>query len=467
MGLIETDYLVIGAGTAGMAFADALHASSDADIVLVDRRHRPGGHWLDAYPFVRLHQPSAFYGVNSRVLGGDRIDESGPNTGFYQRATASEICDYFFQVLESLEASGRVRFFPMSDYVGDWSGGHTFTSRLTGEATQVRVRRRIVDATYLETSIPKTHVRPFRVETGVTCIPINDLVGLDGPASGYTVIGAGKTAMDACNWLLDNGVGSETIRWIRPRDPWLLDRAYTQPLEQVSWLMDGVALSMEAVALADDMGDLFRRLEASGQLVRLDHDVEPTMYRCATISTPELEALRRIEHVVRLGRVLAIGSNRIVLERGEIPTDARQVHVDCTAEGLATPPDRPMFEPHQITVQAMRTCQPSFNSALVGFIESLSIDDEGKNRLCPPNRYPSSANDWLRGFSGGGRAQARWATTPDVARWMEGSRLNGARGMAEHASEPRMKAAIDRYLESADPARTNAARLLTAMERDE
>jgi 2-polyprenyl-6-methoxyphenol hydroxylase-like FAD-dependent oxidoreductase len=40
---IETDYLVLGAGAAGLAFADALIADSDADVVLVDRRHRPTG----------------------------------------------------------------------------------------------------------------------------------------------------------------------------------------------------------------------------------------------------------------------------------------------------------------------------------------------------------------------------------------------------------------------------------------
>src|SRR5450755_1991205 len=117
---IETDYLVVGAGATGMAFADALVAESDADVVLVDRRHRPGGHWNDAYPFVRLHQPSAFYGVNSRTLGTDAIDEAGPNAGMYHRATSAEICDYFGRVLtETLLPSGRVRFFGMSDYVGD------------------------------------------------------------------------------------------------------------------------------------------------------------------------------------------------------------------------------------------------------------------------------------------------------------------------------------------------------------
>ena len=51
-------------------------------------------------PFVRLHQPSAFYGVASRVLGTDSIDETGPNAGFYERATAAEICDYFDKVLD-------------------------------------------------------------------------------------------------------------------------------------------------------------------------------------------------------------------------------------------------------------------------------------------------------------------------------------------------------------------------------
>ena len=65
----ETDYLVVGAGAAGMAFTDALLEHSDATVTIVDRRHAPGGHWIDAYPYVRLHQPSAFYGVGSVPLG--------------------------------------------------------------------------------------------------------------------------------------------------------------------------------------------------------------------------------------------------------------------------------------------------------------------------------------------------------------------------------------------------------------
>jgi cation diffusion facilitator CzcD-associated flavoprotein CzcO len=120
MQVIETDYLIVGAGTAGMAFADSLIAERDVDVVMVERRHCPGGHWNDAYPFVRIHHASACYGVKSRMLGTDSIDQSGPNAGFYERASGVEICAYFQHVLDDvLLPSGRFRFFGMCDYVGD------------------------------------------------------------------------------------------------------------------------------------------------------------------------------------------------------------------------------------------------------------------------------------------------------------------------------------------------------------
>ena len=55
---LDTDYLVVGAGAMGMAFTDALIDHADVHVTLVDRRSTAGGHWLDAYPFVQLHQAS-------------------------------------------------------------------------------------------------------------------------------------------------------------------------------------------------------------------------------------------------------------------------------------------------------------------------------------------------------------------------------------------------------------------------
>src|SRR6185295_12318332 len=97
--VLEADYLVVGAGAAGMAFTDALIDHADVRVVLVDRRHGVGGHWLDAYPFVRLHQASSFYGVASTLLGGGRIQRSGPEAGLQERASQAEICLYYARML--------------------------------------------------------------------------------------------------------------------------------------------------------------------------------------------------------------------------------------------------------------------------------------------------------------------------------------------------------------------------------
>jgi cation diffusion facilitator CzcD-associated flavoprotein CzcO len=113
---IEADYLVVGGGASGMAFTDALIHASDAQVAIVDRRHAPGGHWHDAYPFVRLHQPSQLYGVNSLQLGNEEIDRGGLNAGLYELAGGPEICAYFDRVLrDKLLPSGQVRYFPMCE----------------------------------------------------------------------------------------------------------------------------------------------------------------------------------------------------------------------------------------------------------------------------------------------------------------------------------------------------------------
>lgn len=461
---IETDYLVVGAGATGTAFTDALITDSDGlEVVMVDRRYHPGGHWNDAYPFVRLHQPAAFYGVNSRVLANDAIEPSGPNAGMYEQSNASEICDYFDRVLhETLLRSGRVRFHGMSDYTGESDGRHRIVSRLTGETTDVTVRRRLVDATYQETAIPKTHERNFRVDAAARCIPVNDLVTIAEPPAGYVLLGSGKTAMDAGSWLLRRSVPADAITWIRPRDAWLLNRAFAQPLDQVASLVDGTSRDLEACANAATVDDVFVQLEACGRLLRLDPDVWPTMYRCATVSEAELEELRRIENVARLGRVIQIGADEIALERGVIATSPNHIHVDCTAGGLRTSPARPIFEPGRITLQQIRTCQPTFNAALIAYVEATRASDDEKNTLCPPNPYPDTSIDMLRGILVQQRATNLWNSTPDIAEWLARSRLNAVRGMQDRMGDPRMQEAMQRYLGSLDPAMKNLERLLSS-----
>lgn len=428
-----------------MAFADSLVTHSDADVVVVDRRHRPGGHWNDAYPFVRLHAPSAYYGVNSLALGNDAIDRHGPNAGLYERASGVAICDYFTRVLdERLIPSGRVRFLGMHDYQADGSGRHQLVSRLTGATIDVTVNRKVVDATYLQTDVPATHTPSFQVDPGIRIIPINGLVGQSAPGSGYTVIGGGKTGMDACAWLLDNHVNPDHIRWIIPRDAWLFDRVQFQPLDLVSLTVDGLSRDFEALARATSVDDLFRRLEQSGRLLRIDPEVMPTMFHCATVDSRELAQLRRIRNVVRLGRVRRIGQERVDLDGGYIPNDAGQVYVDCSASGLRRTTARPIFEPDKITLQMVRSCQPAFNAALIAYVEATREDVAKKNALCPVNPYPDTVLDWLRLNAVNAAASQAWSTEPDLQEWVNNSRLNALKGAQDHSDEALMLEAGER-----------------------
>ncbi|MFY9711896.1 MAG: NAD(P)-binding protein, partial [Microbacterium sp.] len=117
---LDVDYLVVGAGAAGMAFTDALIDHADVRVALIDRREAPGGHWLDAYPFVRLHQASMFYGVASTLLGDGRLQVEGPEAGLQERADRDQICTYYASVLaDRMLVSGKVEFFGGSAYLGD------------------------------------------------------------------------------------------------------------------------------------------------------------------------------------------------------------------------------------------------------------------------------------------------------------------------------------------------------------
>jgi hypothetical protein len=454
---LEADYLVVGCGAAGMAFADSLIADSDADVIMVDRRHAPGGHWNDAYPFVRLHQPSAYYGVNSLRLGDDAIDRDGLNEGLYEQASAPEICAYYDRVMQKhLLASGRVRYFPMCDYVGE----HRFVSRVSGDRYEVRVRKTLVDATYLEPSVPASCAPPFTVEAGARAVAVNELARLSAPADGYVIVGAGKTAIDACLWLLQSGVAPRDIRWIKPREAWLLNRAFSQCGELVGSLIEGISLLMEAAAHARSIEDLFDRLNANEQLLRVDDRVAPTMYRGPTVSVRELDLLRRIEDVVRLGRVRRVEPNAIVLDQGTIPTSPDRLHVHCAAIGLNPAPSVPIFAADRITLQPVRTGLIPFNAALVGFVEATGRDLAEKNRLCPPNRLPNVPLDWVRGTVIGMNADYLWSREPDIAAWLERARLNPSRGLRQRSDEPRVRQAMKRFADNVRPGLARLTELL-------
>ena len=221
---------------------------ADVKVTVVDRRGAPGGHWVDAYPFVRLHTPSAYYGVSSLALGEDRIDDVGENAGSYERATGGEVQDYFAAVAARLAQTRRVRILTGHEHLGQGSDCEHVRGLDSGALHDVRVRRKVVDGRYLEASVPATHTPPFAIASGARFASVNDLPAAARSTQAFTVLGAGKTAVDACTWLLDNDVEPDRIRWVRPREMWFHDRAQFQPLEQVGGIIHGISLDAEAGA---------------------------------------------------------------------------------------------------------------------------------------------------------------------------------------------------------------------------
>lgn len=439
--MIETDYLVIGSGAAGMAITDALLTHTDATVTMIDRRHAPGGHWVDAYPYVRLHQPSAFYGVDSTPMKQDAIDNTGLNAGYYELANADDIRSYFGRVMQHrFLASGRVRYFPNCDHLGE----QRFGSRLTGAAWNVRVKRKTIDTTYLEGNIPATSPPPFEVADGVRCVPAGAIVRLDERPDDFVVIGAGKTALDTCVWLLEQGVAPDAICWVKSREGWWLNRKFYQPHTLLPDFYRGVAIQLEAMAQATSIRDLYTRLETQRFFLRVDTDVEPSMCRGAVISESELDLLRRIKNVVRLGHVRKIGHDTITLEHGQVPTNARTLHIHCAARGLPRPPLRPIFESDRISVQPFAWGFACYQFAMLGAAEALLDNDEEKNRLFPPIAYWDSNEDYLTAFLANMVNQRACAAHPALAGWAKASRLNPLGEIGRHSDHPSVIEARER-----------------------
>lgn len=460
---LEADYLVIGTGAVGMAFVDTLLDESEASVIMVDNHHLPGGHWNDAYPYVRLHQPSHFYGVTSKPLGSGAIDEAGSNAGYYELASGAEVQAYFEQVMrQRFLPSGRVQYFPMSEYDGD----SKFHNMMSGEEFTVQVNKRVVDSTYFKTSVPSRHVRAYSVNDEAKCIAPNELPTLAAQFDHFCILGAGKTAMDAGVWLLDHGTEADRVSWVCPRQSWLINRAVTQgSLEFFKESIGGFADQMEAVAQATSVDDLFDRLEACGFMLRIDKSKRPTMFHFATSSKGEVAQLQRIQNVIEHGRVQEINHDGLTMQNGsQISMAENTLYIDCTASAVdfSSTKTRPVFEPNLITIQGVRIPNPCLSGAVTAYIEANYDSDEERNRLCQPVSLPDDQISWLKTTLGNMMNQGSWANEPELNRWVQNNRLDGFAGVIRRAdlSIPENAAIMEKLGGNVMPAIVNLQKLI-------
>jgi hypothetical protein len=248
-----------------------------------------------------------------------------------------------------------------------------------------------------------------------------------------------------------------------PRDAWLLDRAKLQPNHEFFLTTFGsIARQLESVVAAQSVSDLFHRLSASGDLLRIDESITPTMYCCATVTQRELQQLRRIENIVRLGRVKSIDSERIVLTEGSLPLPAQSLIVDCSASAIPRRKAIPIWNGKHITLQMVRRCQPAFSAAFIAHVEASFADDVEKNFLCAPVPPPNRDIDWLIMAVTDMTNSRKWGQHDSLKTWLASSRLNSFYSTIQSLkpTDTEQIAVVQRFQQAGKPAFDRLQQLL-------
>ena len=456
----EADYLVIGSGATGMAFVDTLLDETDATVIMIDDRAVPGGHWNEAYPYVRLHQPASTYGVNSKDLGARRIDTKGTNAGFEELSSGVEITRYYHALMEEkFIPSGRVMFLPLTRYTEKGK----LVSRLTGETHDFKVLKKTVFANYVTTAIPALSKRKFDVAKDVTCIIPNDLPHHAPDHKNYCVICAGKTGTDSVNWLLERGVKTERISWVISRDAWFLNRESFQVEDRFyDSTIGGQSKSIEIYATSKSVREIEERMEAEKLWMRIDPNIWPSMFHAAIVSEREIEQLRTVKNIIRMGRVSKVNAEAMEMTDGIVSMDPDTLYIDCTTSGLGKyiGVRQPVFQPGEVHLQVVRQFQPCFSAAILAFIEA-HIPEGEKNNFARPTPATDVVTDALLVFADALQNTFMWTQNADLTAWRNRSRLDKYSQLAASAdkTDPKVIEIMTRVMTHAFPAVENLQRL--------
>jgi len=200
------DVCIVGAGVAGLnaLFVASQYLSRDQKVVLIDRRERLGGMWVDTYDYVRLHQPHGHFTAGN-IEWTLNLDRS-------HLASKREVLDHFEHCLDVIRQ--RVQVDELLGWAMETHEESNGTVRITcraadGRAMVVEAKRlikaygvRITPNDPLKISSPRVRsVSPDYCDVG----------GEQMRTSGAPVwvIGGGKTAMDTAYALITKCPGRE------------------------------------------------------------------------------------------------------------------------------------------------------------------------------------------------------------------------------------------------------------------
>jgi len=420
--LLVCDYLVVGAGAASIAFIDTLltHLPTTT-IVLVDKNPIPGGHWVHAYGYVHLHQPSLLYGVASRQLEGNwaKLLLRKFTLPWNHRASKNEILHHYATYIQDKVDAGKIQYYPNCEYqfseestnTVDDNYLHSFSNLDGSMKYSVQVKKKVVNGILGECIVPSTNPVNFHVDDGITILTPNQIFEEKVTLIDYSknvkkhfvVLGCGKTAMDTLVYLQrDMNVQPDQISWIIPNDVWMMLRSGSGS----PWSWPEALLRSRM-----DENEAALSLERKGIFARLDTNIVPTKFRFPLVGKDELQYMRQVKNCIRRGRVTNITKNsesgRMVVKFGSdqepwspeiLSTELVLVH--CTSPGPFNGNENTdvFASDQQLNLNILFPPPIPFSMSILAFLEAARInntlDMAFARKLCPGEN--KSDNEVLR-----------------------------------------------------------------------
>lgn len=206
MRIERADVCIVGAGIAGLnaLFVASQYLSPEQKVILVDRRERVGGMWVDTYDYVRLHQPHGLF------TAGNIKWTLGQNPSYL--ATKDEVLDHMEHCLNVIRQRVQVE-----DYFG-WTleshdevdGYVRITCRSSDGRPMVVEAKRLIKA-YGFRVVPNDPLEISSTRVKSVSPDYCDMRSAQMRASDAPVwvIGGGKTAMDTAHTLITEYPGRE------------------------------------------------------------------------------------------------------------------------------------------------------------------------------------------------------------------------------------------------------------------
>jgi hypothetical protein len=183
---------------------------------------------------------------------------------------------------------------------------------------------------------------------------------------------------------------------------------------------------MLSAATATSADDIFLHLEERGHTLRLDRDSLPTKFHYPTISQGEVDLLRSIDRVLRIGRISHIEPGTLHGVDGDAEVPEHALYIDCTATAAPRQAVSPIWDGDRITPQLLQVPLVSLSASVAGFIEATFETDEEKNALAVPSPMTDTPAHYPQALLANAVNRMLWSQSPPIMAFLKTARLDPA-----------------------------------------